>query len=142
MSRRYYPALVIADKGQSADEGYGVVFPDFPGCISDGNTVLEALEEALEALVLHVAGMTAENLPIPEPAMIGRPDWLPEETVIVQSALIPIDLPDHIVRANITMDQALLKRIDTAAAQEGFTRSGYLAQAARERLQRSQSTGA
>jgi hypothetical protein len=38
------------------------------------------------------------------------------------------------VRINITMDEALLKRVDAAAEREGFTRSGFLADAARRSL--------
>jgi len=46
-----------------------------------------------------------------------------------------VDLPGKTVRANITLDQGLLSCIDAAAATDGNTRSGWLAQAARERLQ-------
>jgi metal-responsive CopG/Arc/MetJ family transcriptional regulator len=38
------------------------------------------------------------------------------------------------VRANITLPQAMLRRIDEHAAVHGFTRSGFLVQAARKAL--------
>jgi predicted transcriptional regulator len=38
------------------------------------------------------------------------------------------------VRANITVDEGLLRRIDAAAAAEDNTRSGYLTQAAQQRI--------
>jgi len=51
-------------------------------------------------------------------------------------ALLPVDVPGKSKRINITLDEALVERVDTAASHEGMTRSGYLAQAAREKLQR------
>jgi metal-responsive CopG/Arc/MetJ family transcriptional regulator len=35
---------------------------------------------------------------------------------------------------NVTLDAALLEAIDEAARQRGLTRSGFLAQAAREKI--------
>ena len=52
-------------------------------------------------------------------------------------ALLPVEVPGKSMRVNITMDAALVDRLDAAARRDGTTRSGYLAQAVRERLQRS-----
>jgi len=49
---------------------------------------------------------------------------------------VPVEMPGKAVRINVTMDEALVQRLDAAAAVEGNSRSGYLAQAVRERLQR------
>ena len=38
------------------------------------------------------------------------------------------------VRINISLDKALVDRIDSAAAARGLTRSAFLAQAAREKI--------
>ena len=51
----------------SAD-GYGVYFPDLPGCISFGKTFDEAYREATDALGLHIYGMEKDGDPIPEPS--------------------------------------------------------------------------
>ena len=40
-----YPALIDGEAG-----GYGVVFPDLPGCVAMGSTIDEALNNAQDAL--------------------------------------------------------------------------------------------
>ena len=40
-----YPALIDGEAG-----GYGVVFPDLPGCVAMGSTIDEALRNAQDAL--------------------------------------------------------------------------------------------
>ena len=52
-------------------------------------------------------------------------------------ALLSMEVPGKSLRINITMDKALVDRLDAAATREGTTRSGYLAHAVREKLQRS-----
>ena len=51
----------------STKDGYSIFFPDLPGCISLGDTLEEARENAKEALELHVYGMEKdkEELPLP-----------------------------------------------------------------------------
>jgi predicted RNase H-like HicB family nuclease len=58
-----YFALVHKDEGT----GYGVSFPDVPGCISAGDTFEEAVANAAEALSGHFALMRADGDPIPVP---------------------------------------------------------------------------
>jgi len=134
MTQKFYPAILArSDAG-----AIGVVFPDFPGCVSVGETAQEAATNAVEALDLHVEGLLADGDALPEPSALGLlPDWLePEKDTIVGHCLVPVEIPSKAIRLNITMDEALVHRLDAAAAAEGFTRSGYLAQAARERMQR------
>jgi predicted RNase H-like HicB family nuclease len=50
-------ALAHKDEGTS----YGVSFPDVPGCISAGDTLEEAAENAAEALRGHFAAMRADS---------------------------------------------------------------------------------
>src|SRR5260221_5011637 len=45
-------------------------------------------------------------------------------------ALIPVEIPGKSVKISISIDEALLRRIDRAAAAEGTTRSGYFARVA------------
>ena len=58
-----YIALVHKDEGT----GYGVSFPDVPGCISAGDMFEDAVENAAEALAGHLALMRADGDPIPAP---------------------------------------------------------------------------
>ena len=47
--------------------GYLISFPDFAECISDGETVDEAIESGHDALKATVAALKAKKLPIPAP---------------------------------------------------------------------------
>jgi predicted RNase H-like HicB family nuclease len=125
----------IAYLEPGAHGSFGVFFPDLPGATSAGGTLNEALGNAAEALQLHVEGMREDGEPIPKPGTAGEwPSWAGRKPAGIRSALIPVEVSDAAVRLNITMDKGLLARIDRAAEAEGMTRSGYLAQAARERL--------
>jgi antitoxin HicB len=47
--------------------GYLISFPDFAECISDGETVDEAVENGRDALKATVATLKAKKLPVPAP---------------------------------------------------------------------------
>lgn len=47
--------------------GYLISYPDFSDCISDGETVEEALKSGKDALRATVAALKAKALPIPAP---------------------------------------------------------------------------
>ncbi len=48
------------------DGGYAVEVPTLPGCISQGDTVDEALENIKEAIALHIADMIANGEDVPD----------------------------------------------------------------------------
>ena len=58
----------------SAEEGGGflISYPDFSDCLSDGETVEEALTNGKDALRATIATLKAKELPIPAPNKIGR----------------------------------------------------------------------
>lgn len=51
----------------SNDAGYGISFPDFPGCVSVGTTKEGAIRHGEEALAFHIEGLVEDGLPIPRP---------------------------------------------------------------------------
>ena len=53
----------------SADEGGGylISYPDFSECISDGETVKEAIANGHDALKATIAALDAKGLPVPAP---------------------------------------------------------------------------
>ena len=57
----------VAFLHDDGEPGFGISFPDFPGCISDGDTVDDALRRGAEALSFHVEGMLADGDRIPQP---------------------------------------------------------------------------
>ena len=63
MSKREYTILLHEDREQG---GYWVTVPSLPGCVSQGDTLEEAIANAREAIALHLEGMVADGEPIPE----------------------------------------------------------------------------
>jgi predicted RNase H-like HicB family nuclease len=129
---RHYIALIHQDRGSE----YGVSFPDLPGVISAGVTLDEARQMGAEALALHVEGMAETGEAIPEPSSL--------ETIMAEAnnrdgvaVLIPLaEGPPKTVRVNITLPEDVLGEIDAYAEQHGYTRSGFLATAARKVMER------
>lgn len=128
MTVQYFPAII--DRGT---DGYGVTFPDLPGCTSGGTTVDDAAHSAEEALALHLRGMIEDGEMIPDPTPLDRIGRDPEVEEIAR-ILVRAELPGKAVRFNATIDESLLARIDRAAQAAGMSRSGFLAEAARRML--------
>ncbi len=57
-----YPAVLNPITGG----GYEVSFPDFPGCVTFGDTFEEAQEKATEVLSLWIEELEAEHQAIPK----------------------------------------------------------------------------
>ncbi|MDP9372913.1 MAG: type II toxin-antitoxin system HicB family antitoxin [Chloroflexota bacterium] len=60
---RRYTVLLTPDPEEG---GYTVTVPALPGCITEGDTVEEALTNAREAIKCHLEGLAADGEPIPE----------------------------------------------------------------------------
>lgn len=89
----------------SAD-GYGVFFPDLPGCISFGETILDAQKNAQEALELHVYGMEKDNDPVPDPSVqLSKEDT--DGCVVTAVTIFPDivknDMESRRVKTNVTI---------------------------------------
>lgn len=54
--------------------GYSVTVPALPGCFTQGKTVEECQQRAIEAIEVHIAGLEADGEPIPEE--VGTPQLL------------------------------------------------------------------
>lgn len=50
----------------------GVYFPDLPGCVSAADTTEKAIENAKEALSLHLFGMEEDGEEIPKPSELTK----------------------------------------------------------------------
>ncbi|CAH1671959.1 type II toxin-antitoxin system HicB family antitoxin [Chelatococcus asaccharovorans] len=128
------------------DGAYGVMFPDFPGAVTGGDTLDEALRRARATLEAHVEALIEEGIALPELRSldaITADDSLADlrgEADLV--AAIEVDLPGKSVRVNVSFDERLLERIDRAAAAVGESRSGFLAAAAKRRIAESGSAAA
>ena len=97
----------------SSDNAYSIYFPDLPGCISFGNSLLEAQQMAAEAASLHIYGMEQNGEAIPTPSQsLATEDT--EGNVIVPITIYP-DLfrqkkDNERVKTNTTLP-AWLKRL-------------------------------
>lgn len=121
------------------DGSYGISFPDFPGVVSGGKSLDEAMSRGAATLAFHVAGMVEDGDPFPvlrsiEDLRRGREFRKDAKNAVIVG--VSVDLPTKAVRVNITLDEGLLGAIDRAAQAAGESRSGFLAMAARERLTR------
>ena len=56
---KIYPAI------SHEEETYWVEFPDLEGCVTEGSTLEEAMENAQEAMGLYLAALLEENQPLP-----------------------------------------------------------------------------
>lgn len=59
MAKHLYPAVFTEE-----ENGYSITFPDFEGCFSEGDTLEEAYEMAIDALGLYLTG-EEENFQYP-----------------------------------------------------------------------------
>ena len=125
-----YVALLHRDEGSD----YGVSFPDFPGCVTAGATLDEARALAAEALALHVEGMLEDGEALPAPSSL---DEIMEERENRDAVAFLVPLPAkaaRAVRVNITLPEDVLAEIDAYAEGHGFTRSGFIARAAKKAM--------
>ena len=83
MVRLTYTVLLEPDPD---DGGFTVTVPDLPGCITQGETIDEALAMARDAITLHIEGLAAE----------GR--TIPVERAAPQLVTVAIDVADDVAR--------------------------------------------
>jgi predicted RNase H-like HicB family nuclease/predicted transcriptional regulator len=129
-----YVALAEAREGA----GYIAYFPDLPGCTAAGADPVELLANARGALraELQTLAERAEEWPVPIRVEAVQPT-APQFTLLVD-----VEVDDTPVRVNISIGEQLLKKLDAAAEASGSTRSGFIAQAVRERLGEERKGGA
>ena len=128
----------IALVHKDPDSCYGVSFPDVPGCTSAGDTLDEALSNAVDALSGHIRLMEAdgEATPIPRTleAINADPDLVEDMKGAIISAVPLVRDRGSTTRINVSLDLGLLEAIDGLAKQRSQTRSAFLASAARREL--------
>ena len=122
----------------SESGGYGIYFPDLPGCTSFGGTYNEAERMAKEALGIHVYEMEKDGEELPASS---QPDALDiyEETakgyfvsgVTVYPELVKNQLDNRAVKTNLTIP-AWLKE---AAEENNINFSQFLQTSLKEYLQ-------
>ena len=133
MVKKYIAFIELDKKGKNSV--LGVVFPDFPGCISCGDDYDKAFRNAHEALALHISGLREDGIAIPEPRSLEEierewedySDWKGSHFAVTYINALPISQNRTYT---ISMDAALMAEIDSRAK----NRSAFLAVAAKRLL--------
>jgi predicted RNase H-like HicB family nuclease len=130
MMRTYF-GILRKDVGTD----FGVDFPDFPGCVSAGNSAEEAMSLGQEALNFHIRGMLEDGDAIPPPstveAILADPAHQGGVLFLARSFHRP---KGKAVRTNVTIEEGLLAEIDAYIAPRKLSRSAFLASAAEKAL--------
>jgi predicted RNase H-like HicB family nuclease len=124
---RQYIGLIHKDAGSD----YGVSFPDFPGVVTAGKDLDDARAMADEALALHIEGMVEDGAAVPEPSSLEEVMAHTENRNGVAILVAVKTYPHKTVRVNVTLPADVLAQIDRFAESHGYTRSGFLTQAAK-----------
>lgn len=108
---------------KETDGGYSVRFPQLDGCFTQGDTLEDAMDNAREAMSLHLYGMEedGETIPQAEPLPEARPGesivlikaWMTpfreqmRSQSVKKTLTIPAWLNDAAEKAHINFSQAL-----------------------------------
>ena len=121
------------------DGAWGVVIPDFPGCHGGGATVEEAVQDATSALSEFASLMIRDGEKVPAPRSIDEVlNEYNSRTGEKRAGGVYIPLiveRGQMVRANLSIDAGLLQAIDDEAKRRGITRSAFMTNAAREKIE-------
>src|ERR1700710_1334141 len=123
--------IALLRKEPSSD--FGVDFPDFPGCVTAGQTLEEARLMAAEALALQVEGMQQDGEPIPEPSAL---DAIMSDAGNRDAVAFLVEVPARpakSIRINVMLPQEVVAAIDRVSS----NRSRFLTDAAKDKLLRS-----
>lgn len=127
----FFPIAIEPGDEQHA---FGVTVPDLPGCFSAGDTLDEAIQNAREAIELHLECLAEDGDEIPQASSVAAHQQNPEFAGYVW-ALVEIEIARYMGKSekiNVTLPKLLISRIDRQTG----NRSGWLAEAALEKLAR------
>jgi predicted RNase H-like HicB family nuclease len=116
-----YIAVINKENGKQ----YGVIFPDFLGCVTVGKNLEEAKEMAQEALQFHVDGMLkdGEDLPYGKSLDEIKKKYKKAEIFLV----VAVKIKTKATRINISIDEKLLRKLDKFLLNRNETRSSFFA---------------
>jgi predicted RNase H-like HicB family nuclease len=125
----HYIAVLIPER-----KGWSVLFPDLPGCATQGENLEEAISMAADALGGHLAVARDYGDAVPAPRSMEEikadEKWCAENGVRWGEAMAapitvrpPLGKPE---RVTISMDSNILREIDAFAKKRGQTRSSVL----------------
>jgi predicted RNase H-like HicB family nuclease len=116
-----YIAVISKENGKQ----YGVIFPDFLGCVTVGKNLEEAKEMAQEALQFHVDGMLQDGEDLPKTKTLDeiKKKYKKAEIFLV----VAVKIKTKATRINISIDEKLLRKLDKFLLNSNETRSSFFA---------------
>ena len=124
-----YVALFTEEK-----HGFSVAFPDFPGCVTCGDTLDEAVDHAFEALAMFAEEMAERGEDLPEPStkkqLLADPAHAGCRAINVTVHGDGADFEEF----EMVMHSHLLGRIEKYCREHGASPADFLAAAAREAI--------
>ena len=116
-----YIAVINKENGKQ----YGVIFPDFLGCVTVGKNLEEAKEMAQEALQFHVDGMLQDGEDLPKMKTLDeiKKKYKKAEIFLV----VAVKIKTKATRINISIDEKLLRKLDKFLLNSNETRSSFFA---------------
>ncbi|MGF7399065.1 pilus assembly protein HicB [Thermoanaerobacterium thermosaccharolyticum] len=129
MDRYIFPAVFESD----GNGGYTVTFPDLPGCITEGDTLDEALYMAKDALELYIYNLEEDNEIIPDPTA-------PEKIKVPEGAfvnLIEVYMPpvrEEMANKSVNKTVTIPRWLNEAAEKANINFSQVLQYALKEQL--------
>lgn len=136
MARKLFLGGVSGHSGS-----YGIVFPDFLGCVSVGETLADVAAMGREALQLHVDSMVEDGDIIPEPTSVdfkrldaefadpNDPDDVEPWVAVIG---IEVEVPTFPQTVPVLLDTTLIQEIDRAVP----NRRQFIMDATRRELER------
>lgn len=119
---------------ETGGEGFAIYFPDYPGCVSAGDTIQDVIAMGKEALQFHVDSMVEDGEELPEPSFV---DLELERAEVPEAKLhslvaIEVSIPTFPHTVEIGIDTALIQEVDRLAV----NRRKFIADATRRELER------
>ncbi len=122
-----YVALFEKEK-----HGFSVIFPDFPGCATCGDSLDEAVDHAHEALALYLELFQEEGNELPEPSekkpLLALSENKGKKAIFIKVEGDGSDFEEF----EVSMHAHLLGRIEKYCKEYGVSPADFLAVAARE----------
>lgn len=131
---RSYFALIDEEGGK-----FGISFPDLPGCVAMADSLDEAADAAREALTLYLSELVkaGEEAPAPRGFAALRADKEVRAAMKAGALASLVTLPAAPVqreRVNVVLNKMLLGAADHTAESLGETRSGFVEESIKLRL--------
>ncbi|WP_319467364.1 type II toxin-antitoxin system HicB family antitoxin [uncultured Pseudodesulfovibrio sp.] len=124
-----YVALFEKEK-----QGFGVTFPDFPGCSTFGEDLNEAVDQAHEALALYVEMYLEEGNELPEATgkkeLLALPENKGRKAIFVEVVGDGSDFEEF----EVVMHTHLVGRMEKYCREYGISPADFLAVAVRETI--------